>query len=102
MEEVIEVVAHGMEAIELAEQRLFELGDCKELSKSDWNKKIYKEIGIGKDNYFKTGFSNKFDKFKDAFIKVYEGKDNGSASLTNRLEQVLKQTYDALVNLYQF
>lgn len=81
---------------------IFTADTKKEMAKSDWNKKVYKEVGIGKDNYFKTGFSNKFDKFKDAFIKVYEGKDNGSANLSNRLEQVLKQTYDALVNLYQF
>lgn len=81
---------------------IFTADTKRELSKSDWNKKLYKEDGIGKDNHFKTGLSSKFDKFKDAFIKVYEGKENGSANLTNRLEQVLKQMYDALINLYQF
>lgn len=81
---------------------IFTADTKKELSKSDWNKKLYKEDGIGKDNSFKTGFSNKFDKFKDAFINVYKGKNDDSANLSNRLEQVLKRTYDALVNLYQF
>lgn len=81
---------------------IFTAGTKKELSKSDWNKKLYKDDGIGKDNTFKTGLSSKFDKFKDAFIKIYEGKENDAANLTNRLEQVIKQTYDALVHLYQF
>ena len=83
---------------------IFTPANKRELTKSDWNKKVYKEVGIGKDNNFKKGLlvDDKFDKFKAAFIKVYEGKENGSANITNRLEQVLKQTYDALVNLYQF
>ncbi len=81
---------------------IFTANTRKELSKSDWNKKLYKDDGIGKDHIFKTGLHNKFDRFKDAFIKVYEGKENGAANLTNRLEQVLKQTYDALVHLYNF
>ena len=76
----------------------------KELSKCDWNKKLYKDDGIGKDNRFSVPLigSSKFNEFKKAFLKIYEGKNNESASLTNRNEQVLKQIYDTLVSLYQF
>lgn len=81
---------------------IFSAETKKEMTKSDWNKKLYKEDGVGKDNMFKTGLSNKFDKFKDQFIKIYEGKEVKSAIFSNRLEQVIKQTYDTLVALYQF
>lgn len=77
---------------------------CKELSKCDWNKKLYKENGIGKDNRYSVPLigSSKFNEFKKAFLKIYEGKNNESSSLTNRHEQLLKQIYDTLVSLYQF
>jgi hypothetical protein len=75
----------------------------KELSKCDWNKKLYKEDGVGKDNHFSaSAIKPKFNEFKKAFLKIYEGKSNEAASLTNRHEQLLKQMYDTLVSLYQF
>ena len=82
---------------------IFTADTRKEMGKADWNKKLYKEEGVGKDNLFKTGFSSKFDKFKDAFVKMnVEGKNSGSDIFTNRLEQVIKQVYDTLVGIYQF
>ena len=82
---------------------IFTADTRKEMGKADWNKKLYKEEGVGKDNLFKTGFSSKFDKFKDAFVKMnVEGKNTGSDIFTNRLEQVIKQVYDTLVGIYQF
>ena len=39
----------------------------KELSKCDWNKKLYKEDGVGKDNHFNaSAIKPKFNEFKKA------------------------------------
>lgn len=85
---------------------IFTADSKKEMNKADWNKKLFKEEGVGKDNIFKTGIGlgdQKFNKFKEAFVKMnVEGKNTGSDIFTNRLEQIIKQVYDTLVSIYQF
>lgn len=76
----------------------------KELTKFDWNSKLFKDVGTASDNCFKVPLlGNRFSSFKDCFIKIYANKDsNPSEALNNRLEQVIKQVYDTLTSLYQF
>lgn len=82
---------------------LFKPLNRKELTKAKWNKKLYKDKGVGSNKGFSLSLiGDKFDSIKGAFIEVYEGKKDPSSSFTNRLEQTLKQLYDTLVSLYQF
>lgn len=72
----------------------------KELMKYKWNKSLYKDNGVGKDNKFDVGlFSSKFDEFKKEFIKQNQKAMPG---MTNRGEQLYKRIYDTLVSLYKF
>lgn len=81
--------------------KLFAPQTMKELMKLDWNKNLYRNDGIGKDNKFSTGiFGSKFNSFKDEFLKeLHSGKPQ---NITNRGEQLYKLVYDALSKLYQF
>lgn len=74
----------------------------KEQSKSDWNRPFRKE-GVGSDYGFSVRFlGNNYDKIKDAFLKVYDGKEDSSLSFTNRHEQLMKRIYDTLSSVYQY
>ena len=74
----------------------------KEQTKSDWNQPFRNE-GVCRDNGFSVKlFGNKYDKIKENFLKVYDGKDDMSASFTNRHEQMLKRIYDTLISVYKF
>ena len=83
---------------------LFGFSTFKELMKVDWNKELYRNEGLGKDNnYKKSGIfsGSKFDPFKKAFIAERENTQ-GWKAITNRGEQLYKLVYDTLGKLYQF
>jgi len=85
----------------LLNPKLFAPQTWKELMKLDWNKNLYRNEGIGKDNKYSTGvFGSKFDSFKKQFLKELHG--NGGNGITNRGEQMYKLIYDTLTKLYNF
>ena len=69
--------------------------------KLDWNKNLYRNEGIGKDNRYSTGLlGSKFNSFKKIFLQeLNSGKTQG---ITNRAEQLYKLIYDSLTKLYYF
>ncbi len=85
----------------LLNPKLFAPGTWKELMKLDWEKNLYRNDGIGKDNKYSTGlFGSKFDSFKTAFLQELPEKDN--KGITNRGELLYKLIYDTLTKLYKF
>lgn len=85
----------------LLNPKLFAPQSWKELMKLDWNKNLYRNDGIGKDNKYSTGmFGSKFNGFKKAFLQELHGE--GSKGITNRGEQLYKLIYDTLTKLYNF
>lgn len=85
----------------LLNPKLFSPQSMKELKKLDWNKNLYRNEGIGKDNNYSTGlFGSKFNEFKSAFLK--ELHNESGKAITNRGEQIYKLIYDTLTKLYKF
>lgn len=85
----------------LLNPKLFAPQTKKELMKLDWNKSLYRNEGIGKDNKFSTGiFGSKFDSFKKGFLQELHG--DSAKGITNRGEQMYKLIYDTLTKLYNF
>lgn len=85
----------------LLNPKLFAPQTKRELMRLDWNKNIYRNDGIGKDNKYSTGFiGSKFNSFKKMFLQELHG--NGSRGITNRGEQMYKLIYDTLTKLYNF
>ena len=85
----------------LLNPKLFAPQTWKELMKLDWNKNIYRNEGIGKDNKYSTGvFGSKFNSFKKMFLQELHGESN--KGITNRGEQLYKLIYDTLTKLYNF
>ncbi len=81
---------------------LFSPDSFKNLMKVDWNKALYRNEGLGKDNTFKTGiFGSKFNSFKKTFIEVRDS-DKSWQNITNPGEQLYRLTYLTLVKLYNF
>ena len=84
---------------------LFSPMTFKELMKMDWNKCIYRNEGIGKDNtYSKSGvlgFGSLFDPFKKQFIQTRDTTKEWQ-NLTNKGEQLYKLIFDTLAKLYKF
>jgi len=81
---------------------LFSPDSFRSLMKMDWNKTIYRNEGLGKDNYYKTGvFGSKFDSFKKKFIEVRD-KNQEWKNFTNQGEQLYKLIFDTLAKLYNF
>ena len=73
----------------------------KEMRKYDWNKKLYRNEGVGKDWVFSVGlFSNKFNEFKTILVAELHGNDNEN-SITNQGERFYKLVYNALCKLYK-
>ena len=83
---------------------IFSPQNVREMTRCDWNKKLYRNEGIGKDNKFATGLlSNKYNELKSNFLNVYKDGENLASNIfDNRMEQLLKQLYDTLTSLYQF
>lgn len=85
----------------LLNPKLFAPQTKKELLKLDWNKNLYRNEGIGKDNKYTTGiYGSKFNEFKTAFLQ--ELHSDSAKSITNRGEQLYKIIYDTLTKLYRF
>lgn len=81
---------------------LFSPDSFKNLMKVDWNKAIYRNEGLGKDNFYKTGlFGSKFDSFKKMFIEVRD-TDKSWQNITNPGEQLYRLTFETLAKLYNF
>lgn len=87
----------------LLNPKLFAPQTLKALMKLDWNKDLYRNEGLGKDNRYSTGllgFGSKFNSFKKIFLQeLNSGKNQG---ITNRAEQLYKFIYDSLTKLYNF
>ena len=96
--------AGGQDAF-LFNANLFSPMTFKELMKMDWNKCIYRNEGIGKDNtYSKSGmlgFGSLFDPFKKQFIQTRDTTKEWQ-NLTNKGEQLYKLIFDTLAKLYKF
>lgn len=96
--------AGGQDAF-LFNANLFSPMTFKELMKMDWNKCIYRNEGIGKDNtYSKSGvlgFGSLFDPFKKQFIQMRDTTKEWQ-NLTNKGEQLYKLIFDTLAKLYKF
>lgn len=85
----------------LLNPKLFSPQTKKELKKLDWNKNLFRNEGIGKDNkYFLKMFGNKYDNFKTVFIQKLQTESG--KGITNRGEQLYKIIYDTLTELYKF
>lgn len=85
----------------LLNPKLFAPQTKKELMRFDWNKNIYRNEGIGKDNKYSTGLiGSKFNSFKKMFIQELHGESN--KGITNRGEQLYKLIFDTLIKLYNF
>lgn len=85
----------------LLNSKLFAPQTKKELMKLDWNKNLYRNEGIGKDNKYSTGLiGSKFNSFKKMFLQ--ELHSDSSKGITNRGEQLYKLIYDTLTKLYNF
>lgn len=81
---------------------LFSPDTFKSLMKVDWNKAIYRNEGLGKDNFYKTGlFGSKFDSFKKQFIELRDSNKDWQ-NITNQGEQLYKLIFDTLAKLYNF
>ncbi len=83
---------------------LFAADTYRDLMRIDWNKLLYRRVGLGKDNTYNTGlFGNKFNEFKKHFIAVRDS-NNHWQSITNPGEQLYKliYDYDTLSKLYKF
>ena len=81
---------------------LFSPDTFKKLMKVDWNKTIYRNEGLGKDNSYKTGlFGSKFDSFKKKFIEVRDN-DKSWQNITNSGEKLYRLIYETLAKLYNF
>lgn len=79
---------------------LFSFGTMKELKKYDWNKKLYRNDGVGKDWTFHVGlFSNKFNEFKTVLVELLHSNGDEN-SITNQGERFYKLVYNALCRLY--
>ncbi len=85
----------------LLNPKLFAPQTWKTLMNLDWNKNLYRNEGIGKDNRYSTGLlGSKFNSFKKIFLQeLNSGKNQG---ITNRAEQLYKLIYDSLTKLYNF
>ena len=85
----------------LLNPKLFAPQTKKELMRLDWNKNLFRNEGIGKDNRYSTGLiGSKFNSFKKKFLEELHG--DGSKAITNRGEQMYKIIYDTLTKLYNF
>lgn len=85
----------------LLNPKLFAPQTRKELMRLDWNKNLYSNEGIGKDNKYSTGLiGSKFNSFKKMFLQELHADE--SKGITNRGEQLYKLIYDTLIKLYNF
>lgn len=79
---------------------LFTFATMKEMKKYDWNKKLYRSDGVGKDWTFHVGlFSNKFNEFKTVLLELLHSNGDEN-SITNQGERFYKLVYDSLCKLY--
>ena len=86
---------------------LFSPTSFRELMKYDWNDKLYRNEGVGKDNkYSKTGIllnKSKFDPFKKTLISVRDDSQKQAWNqISNKGEQLYKLIFDTLAKLYKF
>lgn len=83
---------------------LFSPDNFKSLMNVDWNKKLYRNEGVGKDNVYKTGaFGTKFNSFKKKLIEVRDNdKEKAWEKITNKGEKLYKLIFDTLTKLYNF
>ncbi len=85
----------------LLNPKLFSSQTKKELMRLDWNKNLFRNEGIGKNNRYSTGIiGSKFNSFKKAFLQ--ELHSDNAKGITNRGEQLYKLIYDTLTKLYNF
>ena len=80
---------------------LFAPSTFKDLMKLDWNKKIYRTEGLGKDHFYSKFMNSKFNDFKKELNNTIT-VDSDAASITNPTEKVYKLVYDTLSKLYKF
>lgn len=79
---------------------LFAPATVRELMRLDWNKKLYRTDGIGKDHTYSKFMNSKFNDFKKEFIKTIN--TNSDSGITNPTERTYKLVYDTLSKLYKF
>lgn len=85
----------------LLNPKLFSPKTRKELMKLDWNKNLYRQEGIGRDNKYSTGaFGSKFNSLKKEMIRQLNS--GNTVQITNPGEQMYKLIYDTLTKLYNF
>lgn len=85
----------------LLNPKLFSPQTMKELMSLEWNQRIYRKEGIGKDHRYKTSILNsRFNAFKTLFLTELHGEGNNG--ITNRGEQMYKLIYNTLTRLYKF
>jgi hypothetical protein len=69
--------------------------------KLDWNKKIYRNEGLGKDHFYSKFMNSRFYDFKKELNNTITVESN-AVSITNPTEKVYKLVYDTLSKLYKF
>lgn len=80
---------------------LFAPNNFKELMNLDWNKKIYRNEGIGKDHSYSKFMNSKFNDLKKEFIRTISSESK-AVEISNPTERVYKLIYDTLSKLYKF
>ena len=80
---------------------LFAPSTFKDLMKLDWNKKIYRTEGLGKDHVYSKFMNSRFNDFKKELNNTIT-VDSNASSITNPTEKVYKLVYDTLSKLYKF
>ena len=80
---------------------LFAPSTFKDLMKLDWNKKIYRTEGLGKDHVYSKYMNSRFNDFKKKLNNTIT-VDSNASSITNPTEKVYKLVYDTLSKLYKF
>jgi hypothetical protein len=82
----------------LLNPEVFGCNSIREFEKFNFNSKLYPRDSDFESNKFNTGlFGGIFNEFKNAFLKT-----NDPDSFSNKNEKLIKRTYDALCNLYNF
>ncbi|MDR2064226.1 MAG: hypothetical protein LBP85_00735 [Prevotellaceae bacterium] len=77
---------------------VFGCNSVKELEKFEFNDTLYQKDSDFGAYRFKTGlFSSIYDTFSKSFINTGEPE-----SITNKMEKLIKRTYDTLCKLYNF
>jgi len=80
---------------------LYGITNYKELSKYDFNKKLYRPDDTdidGRKHQFGVGiFGSPYNSFRDLFVK-----NNDDSSITNKSEKLLRRIYQTLEGLYSF